>query len=180
MDPNINLLDWYWEMPPVTRAYFTASTVSTVLCALDVISPYDLYLNPRQVRCAPSALNCVWPAYQFAIPRRWHGASTGDWRRTSCESAASAVPLHGRISSPLTISRYRRSYFGKFGLDFVFHMYFLCVASNTPFPHSSLFSPRPYPLSAASGTAALSRSRPSAAALRTSCGCSSLLAPCCW
>lgn len=45
----MDLLDWFWEMPPVTRAYFTASTAATILCALDVITPYHLYLNPRQV-----------------------------------------------------------------------------------------------------------------------------------
>lgn len=49
MDANVNLLDWYWEMPIVTRLFFTASTVTTVICALDIISPYHLYFNARQV-----------------------------------------------------------------------------------------------------------------------------------
>lgn len=46
---NFNLLSWYWEMPPVTRMYFSAALVCAVLCAVDVLSPYQLYYNYRQI-----------------------------------------------------------------------------------------------------------------------------------
>ena len=49
MDGGIALFDWYWEMPIVTRTYFTAAFITTTLCALDVVSVYHLYLNPRAV-----------------------------------------------------------------------------------------------------------------------------------
>lgn len=49
MDGNVRLLDWYWEMPAVTRLYFTGTFTATVLCAFDVVSPYSLYYNYRQI-----------------------------------------------------------------------------------------------------------------------------------
>lgn len=50
MDGNVNLLDWYWEMPVVTRLYFTASFIITVLCALDLgVSPLHLYYSWRLI-----------------------------------------------------------------------------------------------------------------------------------
>lgn len=50
MDGNLNLLDWYWEMPVVTRLYFTGSFVITVLCALDMgVSPLHLYYSWRMI-----------------------------------------------------------------------------------------------------------------------------------
>ena len=50
MDGNVNLFDWYWEMPVVTRLYFTGSFVITVLCALDMgVSPLHLYFSWRLI-----------------------------------------------------------------------------------------------------------------------------------
>lgn len=50
MDGNVNLLDWYWEMPVVTRLYFTCSFALTVVCALDLgVSPLHLYFSPRLI-----------------------------------------------------------------------------------------------------------------------------------
>lgn len=46
---GVNLLDWYWEMPPVTRLYFTAAFATTLLCALDITSAFHLYFNYRQI-----------------------------------------------------------------------------------------------------------------------------------
>ncbi|KAL9259857.1 Derlin-2.2-like protein [Drosera capensis] len=41
--------EWYKQMPIITRSYLTAAIVTTVGCSLDIISPYNLYLNPRLV-----------------------------------------------------------------------------------------------------------------------------------
>ncbi|KAL0353245.1 UNVERIFIED_CONTAM: Derlin-2.2 [Sesamum angustifolium] len=41
--------EWYKQMPIITRSYLTAAIVTTIGCSLDIISPYDLYLNPRLV-----------------------------------------------------------------------------------------------------------------------------------
>lgn len=42
---QVNLLDWYHSIPPVTRVLFTASMAITAACALDMLSPFSLYYN---------------------------------------------------------------------------------------------------------------------------------------
>ena len=41
--------EWYKQMPIITRSYLTAAVITTVGCSLDIISPYNLYLNPTLV-----------------------------------------------------------------------------------------------------------------------------------
>lgn len=41
--------DWYKQMPIITRSYLTASILTTIGCSLEIISPYNLYLNPTRV-----------------------------------------------------------------------------------------------------------------------------------
>lgn len=41
--------DWYKQMPVITRSYLTVSILTTVGCSLEIISAYDLYLNPTLV-----------------------------------------------------------------------------------------------------------------------------------
>lgn len=41
--------DWYKQMPVITRSYLTLSVLTTVGCALEVISPYHIYLNSDKV-----------------------------------------------------------------------------------------------------------------------------------
>ncbi|KAJ6333863.1 hypothetical protein OIU77_009698 [Salix suchowensis] len=41
--------DWYKQMPVITRSYVTAAVVTTIGCSLDIISPSNLYLNPKLV-----------------------------------------------------------------------------------------------------------------------------------
>lgn len=48
MDPRV--LDWYWEIPIVTRLYSTAIFAVTVLCAMDFMSPYQLYFSWRHIQ----------------------------------------------------------------------------------------------------------------------------------
>ncbi|GBG30309.1 Derlin-2.2 [Hondaea fermentalgiana] len=38
-------LGWYWEIPLVSRTYFTLSFLTTAGCALEVVSPLSLYFN---------------------------------------------------------------------------------------------------------------------------------------
>ncbi len=40
-----SLEEWYKEMPIVTRTYLTLAFATTVLCSLDVISPFTVYFN---------------------------------------------------------------------------------------------------------------------------------------
>uniref|UniRef100_A0A0G4H9R6 Derlin n=1 Tax=Chromera velia CCMP2878 TaxID=1169474 RepID=A0A0G4H9R6_9ALVE len=35
----------FFEIPPVTKSYFLASTCLMILCSLDLVSPFTLYLN---------------------------------------------------------------------------------------------------------------------------------------
>ena len=76
---QVALLDWYWAMPLVTRLYFTACSLCTVACALDVITPFHLYYNPHAI---------------------WQGGQL--WRLVT-----------------------NFFFFGSWGVDFLFHMYFL-------------------------------------------------------
>ena len=39
------MLNWYTDIPPVSRCYFTAALITTSLCALDLVSPFSLYYN---------------------------------------------------------------------------------------------------------------------------------------
>ncbi|KAG9153318.1 hypothetical protein Leryth_018036 [Lithospermum erythrorhizon] len=41
--------EWYKQMPIITRTYLTAAIVTTIGCSLDIISPYNLYLNPKLI-----------------------------------------------------------------------------------------------------------------------------------
>ncbi|CAK9217816.1 hypothetical protein BDL97_02G099100 [Sphagnum fallax] len=41
--------DWYKQMPIITRSYLTLSVLTTVGCALEVISPLHVYLNSTRV-----------------------------------------------------------------------------------------------------------------------------------
>uniref|UniRef100_A0A7N0TS49 Derlin n=2 Tax=Kalanchoe fedtschenkoi TaxID=63787 RepID=A0A7N0TS49_KALFE len=43
------LEEWYKQMPVVTRTYLTATIVTTIGCSLEIITPYNLYLNPKLV-----------------------------------------------------------------------------------------------------------------------------------
>ena len=49
MNGNADPFDWYWGMPLVTRLYFTAAAITTALCALDIVTPYDLYYNAHSI-----------------------------------------------------------------------------------------------------------------------------------
>lgn len=75
----VSFEDWYKQIPIVTRGYLTLAVVTTLLCALDVVSPFSLYFN--------------WTAivYKYEV-----------WRLVT-----------------------NFLFFGFFGLDYVFHMFFL-------------------------------------------------------
>lgn len=38
-------LEWYYEIPVVSRLYLTGSFLTTAACALDLVSPFSLYFN---------------------------------------------------------------------------------------------------------------------------------------
>ena len=74
-----DVLEWYLEIPIVSRTYLTASFITTAACALELVSPFSLYYNFKLI---------------------FHEGEV--WRL---------------ITNFL--------FFGKFSLEFVFHMYFL-------------------------------------------------------
>ncbi|KAA6420069.1 MAG: derlin- -like isoform 2, partial [Trebouxia sp. A1-2] len=41
--------DWYKQLPPVTRAYITLCVLTTAGCALEVITPFNIYFNARLI-----------------------------------------------------------------------------------------------------------------------------------
>ena len=72
-------LEWYFDIPVISRTYLTASFVTTAACALDLVSPFSLYYN----------FNLIFH--------------------------------NGEVWRLLT----NFFFFGKFSLEFIFHMYFL-------------------------------------------------------
>lgn len=71
-------LQWFYEIPPVSRAYMTGAFVTTFLTLLEIVSPFSFYFN---------------------------------W----------GLILKGQLWRLVT----NFLFFGTFGLDFLFHMYFL-------------------------------------------------------
>lgn len=41
----MSVLDWFYEIPPVSRIYLTAAVATTSACFLDFVSPLTLYYN---------------------------------------------------------------------------------------------------------------------------------------
>jgi len=39
----------FWEMPPMTRMYMAASVATTLGVQLEIISPFQLYFNPKLI-----------------------------------------------------------------------------------------------------------------------------------
>lgn len=39
----------YWDMPPITRIYMSASVATTLAVQLEIISPFQLYFNPKLI-----------------------------------------------------------------------------------------------------------------------------------
>ena len=46
---DLNVSEWYLDIPPVTRAYFTLSFLLTAATAMELVSPFSLYLNVQLV-----------------------------------------------------------------------------------------------------------------------------------
>ncbi|GMH52101.1 hypothetical protein TrRE_jg7263, partial [Triparma retinervis] len=45
MDDGEGYLSWYYDIPIITRSYFTLSLLLTTLTTLDLLSPFTLYYN---------------------------------------------------------------------------------------------------------------------------------------
>lgn len=43
--PNNDVFGWFWDIPIISRLYFTAAVGTTTACFLDVVSPLTLYYN---------------------------------------------------------------------------------------------------------------------------------------
>ncbi len=93
---NLNVLDWYWDLPPVTRSMFTASFILTAACALDVITPFTLYYNN----------SLIW--------------SRGEVSCNASETPAQSYLVFEQVWRLLT----NFLFYGQFGIDYIFHMYF--------------------------------------------------------
>ena len=136
---QVNLLDWYFELPIITRVYFTGAFATTALCSLDLVSPFYLYYS-------------------------------------------SAAIGRGELWRLVT----NFFFFGNIGIDFLFHMYFVCVmlcGEGSLVPHlrarcgesaRAPTLPAARPSCAESAIAARWRRAPSGTAPRTFSGACSL------
>lgn len=95
---QLNILDWYWDLPPVTRSMFTASFALTAACALDFITPFTLYYNA----------SLIWTRGE---------ASAVSSRNGSTPPRRPRAPQVWRLLTNFL-------FYGQFGIDYVFHMYF--------------------------------------------------------
>lgn len=60
-------LEWYTEIPIVSRVYLTAAFLTTAACALDLVSPYSLYFNLKLIMQGQ-----VRPSHRFRLLSRPH------------------------------------------------------------------------------------------------------------
>lgn len=111
-------VEWYLDIPVVSRAYLTLSFLTTAACALDVVSPFSLYFN--------SAL--IWQKGQV------HTLSHTCTHPLSSGRGAQQAHLHQCCYFVRLAQVWRLAtnfmFFGAFGIDFVFHMYFMCRYSR--------------------------------------------------
>jgi Derlin-2/3 len=42
-------MEFFWELPPITRAYLVLCSLASLSTALDVVNPFHLYFNPRLI-----------------------------------------------------------------------------------------------------------------------------------
>ena len=46
---GVDPLNWYNEIPIVSKVYLTLSFITTAACALDLVSPFSLYFNYKLI-----------------------------------------------------------------------------------------------------------------------------------
>jgi len=46
---GVDPLNWYYDIPIVSKVYLTLSFITTAACALDLISPFSLYFNYKLI-----------------------------------------------------------------------------------------------------------------------------------
>jgi hypothetical protein len=84
------------DIPPVSRIYLLAATLTSVLCALDYLSPLALYFNARLIargqvwRVVTTFLYFGSPGLDFCLVRCCRGAE----RHWPTHARARAVTLH--------------------------------------------------------------------------------------
>ena len=72
--------EWYNSLPPITRTLMTCCFLSTCLCSLGFLSPFQLHLD----------LNMLWQKFQVGHLSMELNARFGDWARvwSSLEDSA--------------------------------------------------------------------------------------------
>lgn len=111
-------VEWYLDIPVVSRAYLTLSFLTTAACALDVVSPFSLYFN--------SAL--IWQKGQVHTLTHIHTSSLFG-KRGGATSTFTPMLLLCLLAQVWRLAT-NFMFFGAFGIDFVFHMYFMCRYSR--------------------------------------------------
>ena len=109
-------LEWYYDIPIVSRLYLTSSFLTTTACALDLVSPFSLYFNfnliffKGQVRHDNHSLSLLAAILTIIIIENCSLVCIYDW-----------VLMWYQVWRLVT----NFLFFGLFSLDFLFHMYFV-------------------------------------------------------
>lgn len=114
---EFDALAWYRNIPPVSRAYLTATVAVTVLATLELLSPFDLYYNSNlimqgQVRPNLGSAHLGWDVAGLAAAG---ACATGRFRR-NCHSCHVRSQVWRLVTSFL--------FFGQLGLGFFLNMFF--------------------------------------------------------
>lgn len=98
-------LEWYYEIPVVSRFYLTGALLTTTACALDLVSPFSLYFNFNLIffkgqvrwllRCSYHCC-CVWGRDS---PRAWVVSCAGARRFGACSRRSSSSGSSASTSS---------------------------------------------------------------------------------
>jgi Derlin-2/3 len=110
------------QLPVVTRAYVTLAALTTALCALELVRPFQLYFDPRYILVEGQLWRLATNFFYFGSLGAWTAAPRSG--RAPSPPVDAAPPHTGPHALPTRPTKNKPTH-NTTGLDFVFHMFFL-------------------------------------------------------